>query len=411
MRERLVSYLLGELDATEARELEAQVEADPQLSKQLEHLRGCLMLAQEEAAPDEPPSGLADRTADSVHDLVLGLESAQDNPAVGSVGARLKGVGSKGVGSKESGGKDVGAGGVETAAVESPGRCSSFTLVDGVVAAGVVVALGMMLLPALQESRVAARRQACQNNLYQLGQAALAYGDRHAGLMPHVQAGENAGIYAVRLGDGGLVDRKRLAQLVVCKSSELAERIARGAAVVRVPTADELKRATPVESAELRRWMGGSYAYRLGYLDGPLYLPIKSGGNSRSPLMSDAPNPQAAGRWQSLNHGGCGQNVLFKDGSVSYRVNCLLPDSDDNFFVNAHGEAAAGRGWNDAVMVRSEVTPGVFQAFDRAAQRSAPRYRVRGYVRIHSLPATPTNRQAAPPQIDPRRGVLATPGR
>ena len=57
--------------------------------------------------------------------------------------------------------------------------------------------------------------------------------------------------------------------------------------------------------------MGGSYAYRLGYLDGPLYRPMRDNRKSFSPLLSDAPSP-SAGRWQSLNHGGCGQNVRFE---------------------------------------------------------------------------------------------------
>ena len=125
MREKLVSYLLGELDATEAAELEARLEADPKLREQLERLRSCMDLQAdgleersqggeqstlETAEGVDPPSGLADRTADSVHDLVIGLKSdSAGHPAVDS-------------------------------AVEAPGRLGNFTFVDATVAAGVVMA-------------------------------------------------------------------------------------------------------------------------------------------------------------------------------------------------------------------------------------------------------------------------------
>ncbi|MEM6798027.1 MAG: DUF1559 domain-containing protein [Planctomycetota bacterium] len=348
MREQLVSYLLGELEAAEAADVETRLQSDPKLREQLDKLRECLPCdtsvgeeSAELAGPCEPPSGLADRTADSVHDLILGLAST---PAANA------------------------------ATGEDAPRCShSFTLVDAGVAAGVILALGMMLLPALQESREASRRNACQYNLAKIGKALQQYAEDHGGLLPHVHAGENAGVYSVRVTDKGYLDRRQAANMVVCRSSPLGQQIADGTVVMIIPSADQLKELNANALAIARRLMGGSYAYRLGYLDGPLYQPIRFTGNSRSPMLSDAPNPQT-GRWQSINHGGCGQNVLFQDGSVRYERDCLL--REDNLFVNAAGEPAAGRGWDDAVLVGSDRTPGVLSTPGQTRRFRATLWRI-----------------------------------
>ncbi|MEN1679108.1 MAG: hypothetical protein AAGJ46_05915 [Planctomycetota bacterium] len=358
MRERLVSYLLGDLPDDEARVLEEEVEANPQLRHQLERLRDCLMAAdnvcggetvgEEEMGAEAPrvPRGLADRTADSVHDLVLGLE-----------------------------------------AVDADGSSSGwrgFSLVDGGVTVGVVLALGMMLLPALCESREASRRIACQANLADLYKSLRLYANAHHGLYPFVQPGENAGVYAVRLADGRFIDRRQLAEKLVCPSSELADDVAAGKTQVVIPRQSELRRLGAATLSAVRRVMGGSYAYRLGYLDGPLYRPVATGQRSRSPLLSDAPHPTDCGRWQSLNHSGRGQNVLFDNGAVSYQVNCLLPSVDDNFFLNASGEAAAGRHWDDAVLVRSEVTPGVIPFEVSSPRPPTAVWRVKGVFKLRA---------------------------
>lgn len=342
MRELLISYLLGELSADEAARLEAQIEADPRLQEQLAQLRRCLPCDEssadaldeasdqaDENLADELPAGLADRTADSVHDLVLGLSassaSSLDEP-------------------------------------DPPSSRSNFTLVDAMVAGGVVMALGMMLFPALQESRESSRRLTCEYHLGQVGKALRLYAAEHGGLLPHIHPGENAGMYSVRLADAGYIDRDELASAIVCPASSLGQKLADSGRRLRIPQAAELEELDRVRQAVFRRLMGGSYAYRLGYLDGPLYHPIvlsSKCGSSYAPMLSDAPHP-GSGRWQSSNHGGCGQNVLFQDGSVRYQSDCLL--REDNLFVNTAGAPAAGSHWNDAVLVSSDGTPGVLAA-------------------------------------------------
>ena len=77
-----------------------------------------------------------------------------------------------------------------------------------------------------------------------------------------------------------------------------------------------------------------------------------------SPLLADAPSLQLA-EFKSANHGGGGQNVLYQDQSVRYQTDCTVPGLQDHLFLNTAGMPAAGRGQLDAVLGRSEATPGV----------------------------------------------------
>src|SRR6185369_4536177 len=73
MREQLIRYLLGELDADERRDLQSRLKSSPELRAELEQLRSCFAASQDEDlfAPDAP-SGLAARTAG----IVAGGEDA-----------------------------------------------------------------------------------------------------------------------------------------------------------------------------------------------------------------------------------------------------------------------------------------------------------------------------------------------
>jgi hypothetical protein len=107
-----------------------------------------------------------------------------------------------------------------------------------------------------------------------------------------------------------------------------------------------------------RRIMGGSYAYQLGYVEGDRYCAIRNEGLCRKAVLADAPSDQCK-NLQSANHGGCGQNVLYQDGSVCYEKKCTLSElDDDHLFLNDDGEEAAGLDRFDTVLGRSGATPG-----------------------------------------------------
>jgi hypothetical protein len=319
MRDHLVCYLLGELSESERADLEAKLAGDARLRDELERLRQCLQ--HEEASLGtgcEPPKNLLDRTVKCVSDSQSG-----------------------------SG---------ELKVVEPPANNSYFSLVDGVVAVGVVLAISMLILPALRDSRDISRRTVCQNNMRQLGVALIAYAADHAGYFPRVGPDQPAGIYAVRLVHSGHLDRRQIAQLIVCPSSSQAELINRRNFALQIPTLSQVESDPSRLPPQVRLTMGGSSAYRVGYSKNGVYISIRNRSDSRSPLLSDAPSRDQIGA-ASPHHGGCGQNVLFEDGHVLYVVGYLVPAWGNHMFLNDHGQPAEGVDWKDAVMMRSEMSP------------------------------------------------------
>lgn len=316
MREKLVCYLLGELDQAERAQLEARLAAEPALRRELEQIRECL----ESSEPDDCvgcPEGLADRTA-------AGISRFSD---------------------------------ASEPAGECVGMSSRWSLLDICVAAGVVLALGSMLLPAIPRSREASRQLACQDNMRQLGQALVGYAEEHDGYFPYIQPHENAGMFAVRLAESGQLSKPDLRRLLLCRAASLRDGSSR--ITVIVPNAQQLEQAKGQALEMLRRWMAGSYAYRLGYVKNSQYHAIVNHESARSPILSDAPT-RINGQWISTNHGVLqGQNVLYEDGGVRFQVGATCPAMDPNVFVNHYGMPAAGDGPSDVVLVRSDLTPGV----------------------------------------------------
>jgi hypothetical protein len=329
MRDLLVRYLLGELDESQQFELEERLRSSPELQRELARLRACFSAADgKEREAVEPPSGLAERT---IADVLCGEASAE---------------------SKSS---------APATAVEPSAYTPKWSIADLTVAGGVFLAVAMLFVPALQDSRDSARRRDCQNNLRELGALLGSYADEHNGYFPRVSPTDNAGVFAFRLVDEGYIDAPQLSRLLVCRSSPLAEEVRTGHVVVRIPNGSQLRIMHGIDLALLRQSMGGSYAYRLGYVDGNRYYNIrneKQQEQAHSPLLADAPSFQLAG-FMSANHRGCGQNVLYQDQSVHYQTNCLVPGLNDHLFLNTAGIPAAGQGRYDSVLGRSELTPGI----------------------------------------------------
>ncbi|MEX2169030.1 MAG: DUF1559 domain-containing protein [Pirellulales bacterium] len=321
MRDLLVCYLLGELSEAERAALEAKLAGDPRLRDELERLRQCLTPEQVAAPGDvQPPRNLIDRTVQCVSD-------------------------------SQSGGGVLGV-------TEPPAGRSYFSFVDAFVAVGVVFAISMLLLPALRESRDISRRTTCQNNMRQLGTGMIAYAIDHRDIFPPVNPDEPAGIYTVRLAESGHLDRAQILQLVICPSSPQVEMLERGSFVFRIPTLSQVTSSGTKLPPQVTQTMGGSLAYRVGYAKDQFYISIRNRSDCRSPLLSDAPSRENIGQ-SSPHHGGCGQNVLFEDGRVAYVVGYLVPAWDNHMFLNNYGQAAFGTAWDDPVLGRSEMVPGV----------------------------------------------------
>ena len=324
MRERLLGYLFGQLDADEQREVERALASDARLRRELACLRACVAAdgPPREETNDPPPEGLAERTCQ--HVSVTTWTAGSLAPASSAIGKRWR-------------------------------------ITDAAVAIGVALAIATLLLPAMQQSRHVARLNTCQNNLRQLGQGVLLYAASHNGRIPQVPThGKDAagGIFAVKLADSGLLDRDELSSLLVCPASRLADSLRAQGIVVRVPPLRELLSAEGERLNLLRRLMGGSYAYRIGYVDRGRYCVVRIRRSGRMPLMADAPSLHLVD-FQSSNHGGAGQNVLYDDGRVVYLTHCTSANCNDKLFVNDAGYRAPGTAPNDAVLFPSDVGPDI----------------------------------------------------
>jgi Protein of unknown function (DUF1559) len=335
MRDLLIRYLLGELDVAQRQQLENELQNSPELRQELDYLRACYASAQsDEPVADDLPSGLAERTVTRVEDCnsdedVLALGRPTDRPL-----AYCPGFDSV------------------------PGSAASWSMADLTVAAGVFLAVSMLFLPALRQSRDAARRNDCANKMRQIGTLLIQFSDQHNGYYPMVATNENAGIFAVRLVDQGFVSADVLSRLLVCRSSPLGERVANGQVAIHIPVPSELRQATPEQLAVLQELMGGSYAYRIGYMQGENYFNVRDSRCPRTPVLADAPYFRRSDV-VCVSHGGCGQNVLYQDQSVRYTCSYTLPDrNNDHLFLNTKGHAAAGCGPLDMVLGPSDIKPG-----------------------------------------------------
>jgi hypothetical protein len=318
MRELLIRYLLGELDASQQRRLEDELRNSPELRRELAHLRSCFSAAQESfQASDEPPCGLARRVTDSVCGDSGFTHSAAD--------------------------------------VEPPAGVLGWSLADLTVAGGVFLAVSMLLFPALRDSRNATRRNVCQNNLQNMHVVLAQYAENHENYFPGIHPQDYAGMFVLRLIDEGYATPDELAGLLVCPASRLADRRRQSPGRPQLVRVQNVHSIAGPQLARLCREAAGSYAVRIGYFDRNQYHWIRDDRSDRTPLMADEPDFQVAGVG-SANHDGYGQNVLYSSGRVVFLQSVTLPD-DDHAFLNAFGLPAAGRGPNDVVLVAGDRTP------------------------------------------------------
>lgn len=326
MRDELLAYLLNDLDEAQRVRVEERLEVDPIWQHELARLR-LLVDAQENNANDLPVD-LVSRTCAFVEQA---SSQGAYSPAV-----------------------------LPASLTESQERLASrrntWSLADWGVVAAILLVMGSLLFPALQESREAARRRQCQENLHTLGTLLATYAERNGGQLPEIDHDEHAGMYAVKLAELGIIPREQLAELLLCPSSQLADDVRRGLLVFRIPERRELESAQGVFANTLLANMGGSFAYRVGYTDQRgNYRQVKFTNSSHAPVMADKPSFAVVG-FQSDHH-GCGQNVLFQDQSVRYLRVCREDNRDNHWFLNEDNQEAAGKNKYDVVMIRSDARP------------------------------------------------------
>jgi hypothetical protein len=220
---------------------------------------------------------------------------------------------------------------------------------DLAVASSVLVVIGGVLSTQILSSRTQSLRLGCQNNM-QLTYAGLAnYASMNGNRLPIAQERGRmafAGMYGPTLRKAGHLKSDRT---LICPESELARDLE-----VHLPTLDELEQAPAEELPQLQRRAGGTYAFKIGYLENGKYQVVKLQHRLNAPLMSD---PVAHDKGPGNNHGQRGQNVLFEDGCVRFLTECQHEGCRDHYYINDAGEEAAGLHAEDTVLLRSGNAP------------------------------------------------------
>jgi hypothetical protein len=369
MRDNLLGYLLGALDAAEYAEVEMALERHPHLRDELQLLRRRLEPLDAIPADHEPPAGLASRTC-----LCVSQQARSGTPKLSSKFVTLAPSSRAGTpsdplkvhdrpvsprGQQSPRGRFSPRGKLSDVVEACGGRAIRWGISDAAVAAGVFLAASLMFFPAIAGSRNAARNATCQNNLRILGIQLAMFSQRDIqGRFPRIPTMGNesfAGMYAVALRENELLPDERV---LICPASPWAERMQR----FRVPTRDEIRRASGLQLAVLQRMASGSYGGSLGVIENGLHVAPKDKHRPNFALITDTPlgnhprsglsRPGGAGKPES-----CAQNLLFEDGHVAHVVGCLEENFLDNPLLNLNGRPEAGVTADDAVIGSSETAP------------------------------------------------------
>lgn len=307
MRDDLVGYFLGALDRDAEEQIEKDLAEQPALRRELDRIGSCLKpLA---ADPDiDPPVGLADRTVRRV------LRHAQPAtlPAAGSLG--------------------------------------SWRLTDLAIAASILLMIGVVIAPAISQSRQTAQLTECKNNLRQIGIAMEGYAGKFAQHYPFVTSTGPlglAGVYAPVLIDSGYVSDP---SVFICPSTKDD-----AAAIPRMSRINDALNDLKMLS-RLAPSLGGSYAYSLGFNEDGVYHPPTR--DRMSVFVTDRPARSTegdVGHSNSPNHGGRGQNALCVGGNVKYLTCPAECTGCDNLFLNQLNRVGPGMNSSDIAIGVSEA--------------------------------------------------------
>lgn len=298
----LLDYALGQLDGPPLALLEAELGRDPALKARADRLGASLAALLDDGAGPEPPPGLASRT------VAFMAEQAAQPPR------RMI---------------------LDFAPKRVPFRWS-----DLATAAGIFLAGGLTLLPAIRSGREQMNQATCSYNLRELGTNLANYAIRHQHYPKVCDVGTNepVGKYAADLrGEALLPDAKTLH--CPCKGDCPAPEVASD------PKAMD-------------------FAYNVGYRDaGSGHLvPISPRIGAVVPLLADQPNHDGRGSilaGNSPNHAGRGQNVLFSDLHLRWLSNRRVSPVDRDLFLNDRDQAQPGVSVQDSALMPASFRLGV----------------------------------------------------
>jgi prepilin-type processing-associated H-X9-DG protein len=169
-REQLLGYLLGALDDAERERLEEQLQRDPRLRQELGQVEESLRPLRQARQAFAPPRGLAARTCAFVA-LFASPFSAEVNEApVALRPSRRKPV-------------RVRARRMSPAAAP-PSSSAPWGWADLAVAACIMVATALLVLPAIERGRMNSRLVACQDRLRNFGMSLAQANESHPQFLP-----------------------------------------------------------------------------------------------------------------------------------------------------------------------------------------------------------------------------------
>lgn len=328
MREQLIRYLMGELDDDERRQVRALLRENPALQQELQHLRDCLAANQDgdEELEPKPSRNLASRTAQFISDSDE-FEIEQATKRAGTM----------------------------TSDGDPPAGVLGWSLADLAVAFGVMMAVSMLVFPAIRDSREGTRRTACANNLRQFGQLVQIRAVNRGGFVPPVLPGETAGVFAARLIEEEVVTPEELAPLLVCPAAPMANEVRAKRLIIHIPSALVFQKMSPEQLAHVTAQISPFYAYRFPYRvngSGNLHY-LRDDRSPFSPIMCDTADD--ASNSMSPNHGGSILQVLCQDGHVRVLNTYIMPEMSDDLFHNNMGKVSVGLGPSDAVLAPSDT--------------------------------------------------------
>lgn len=321
--EDLLGYTLGALEADEQEQIESLVREDDHVAADVELIRKSLLPLDRLAPATRPRAGLARRVCECIAAVPLQTAGAVE-PA------------SRQRGNWFTDRRELAGGG---------GRAS---VMDFAIAAGVMLLLAAIIVPALNHSRHQSRILACQDNLRTVGMSLLDYSNLQGGRHLAIPRDENlgfAGIVAPTLKEGGFLENDNL---FLCADRGSGDR-----SPLVVPSLNQIRNADGPGLVRLQRQAGGDYAFCLGQLVDGRYSAPRNESRPWYVLLADKPAAGQPGR-ASANHGSSGQNVFFEDGHVQLLRTPVV--NDDSIYENDRGAVAPGLHFADNVVASSGVT-------------------------------------------------------
>jgi len=378
MRDDLVGYLVGALDAPDAHRVEALL-ADPHagesLRRDLELLRRSMARLASDREPFPAPAGLATRTLEMVaarktsapHEgALVSSQPASSQPASAPGRPRTEPAEAP---FRDSFPADHRSrpharghhGRRHHSTVD--GRSSSMTperstghvgsplaWLDKAILAATALAACILVVPGLSLLVDDARKTQTVRKLGRVGGSLQEYAASHRKYPSPPDAGpmSRGGLYAPML-----VSEHRIVPddgMLLSPGSTLAVKGAH-----RIPTVEEVKAAVgTAEFDEMVGAMGGDFGYTLGHRD-PMgrLMPIRPLHRGHHPIMADAPDESCE---RSNNHPSGLHHLLYEDGRVETVHEAQL-HGDDHLFRNHDGQTAAGKDDEDAVIGDSHHQP------------------------------------------------------